>query len=473
MKKKNKALSAGIGYTIGNILIKGINFLSVPLFSRILTTEEFGIYNIFIAYDAIICIIISFALYMSLRSAKIEFNEKIDEYTSSITIIYFIISGFFVLNIIFFGKYLSKIFDFSKIILILLIIYSFGSGIITLYNQRIGLEYNYKKYLFISFINSLGNIGVSLILILTIFKSDKGFGRILGVTIVIFCISVYLLHELYKKAKPKVQREYWLFGLKYSLPIVPHGISQVLLSQFDRIMIRNIVGNAAAGIYSLAGNIKLVLTIITDSICTAWQTWFYEQIIQGNIKDIQKRAIQLVSLFSIFCIGLMAISPELVLFLGGKDYISGKYVAIPMIMDAFILFIYNVIVPAEYYTKKTIYIMLGTLFSAVLNIIMNYIFISKYGFIAAAYTTLFSYFVYLILHVIIAKRLIGFNVVPLKKMIELCFYVFINASIDLLIANNIVIRYFVCFMMIVPFILIIIKKYGASKVLKFKLKGDL
>ena len=80
MSNKNKALSAGIGYTIGNILIKGINFLSIPLFSRLLTTEEFGVYNTFLAYDAILCIIISFALYMSLRSAKVEFKEKIDEY---------------------------------------------------------------------------------------------------------------------------------------------------------------------------------------------------------------------------------------------------------------------------------------------------------------------------------------------------------------------------------------------------------
>lgn len=78
--------------------------------------------------------------------------------------------------------------------------------------------------------------------------------------------------------------------MKYSLPIVPHGISQVLLSQFDRIMIRAIVGNSEAGIYSLAGNIKLILTIITDSIGTTWQTWFYEQIQERKVYKIQKNA---------------------------------------------------------------------------------------------------------------------------------------------------------------------------------------
>ena len=73
----------------------------------------------------------------------------------------------------------------------------------------------------------------------------------LGVTIVVFGIAIYLLKKLYKKSKPIFNKKYWKFGLKYSLPIVPHGISQVLLSQFDRIMIRAIVGNSEAGIYSI------------------------------------------------------------------------------------------------------------------------------------------------------------------------------------------------------------------------------
>ena len=39
----NKALRSGVGYTLGNVLIKGINFLTLPIFSRILSPEEFGV----------------------------------------------------------------------------------------------------------------------------------------------------------------------------------------------------------------------------------------------------------------------------------------------------------------------------------------------------------------------------------------------------------------------------------------------
>ena len=76
---KSKATKAGIGYTVGNILVKGINFVSLPVFSRLLSTEEFGIYNIFIAYDAILYVILGMALHSSVKSAFYEY-KKIDEY---------------------------------------------------------------------------------------------------------------------------------------------------------------------------------------------------------------------------------------------------------------------------------------------------------------------------------------------------------------------------------------------------------
>ena len=46
----NKILKAGIGYTIGNVLIRGIAFISLPVFTRIMTPENFGLYNIYLTY---------------------------------------------------------------------------------------------------------------------------------------------------------------------------------------------------------------------------------------------------------------------------------------------------------------------------------------------------------------------------------------------------------------------------------------
>lgn len=91
IKSKNnvgeKVLKAGIGYTIGNILVKGISFLSIPIFARLVTVTDYGIYNTFSSYVSILSVIIGFALHASIKNANIDYKEKINEYCSSISLL--------------------------------------------------------------------------------------------------------------------------------------------------------------------------------------------------------------------------------------------------------------------------------------------------------------------------------------------------------------------------------------------------
>lgn len=463
MAKENKVIKAGIGYTVGNILIKGINFLTLPLFSRLLTTEEFGVYNVFASYEAILYVVVGLSIHTSIRSANLEFKGKIKKYTSSVSLIYLLNALILLLIASVFGNQLSKLLDFSKVEIILLIFYSLGCSLLALYNNLISLEYSYGKYLAASLFNSVGNVLLSLVLIFTIFQDQRDVGRIVGGTVTICLLALVLFLSIYKQAKPRINKAYWRFAVKYSLPIVPHGISQVLLAQFDRIMIRSMVGNAEAGIYSLAGNIQLILIIITDSISTAWSTWFYDQMADDNINQIKERAKELSLFFVVLAVGLLALSPELIFVLGGKNYESGKYVAIPMIMDAFVLFLYNIIVPAEYYKKKTIYIMFGTMAATVINLVMNYIFISKFGYVAAAYTTLFSYICYLALHIIISHRVIEFYVLSIKYLFIYSSIVCGMAAFDLIFINHLLIRWGACAVVVIPLTGYLVYKTGIYK----------
>lgn len=441
MPNKSTALRAGLGYTIGNIFIKGINFLTLPLFSRLMTTAEFGTYNVFLSYDAILSVVLGLAMYTSVRSAHYEFKDT-DSYVSSISFFYILNALLFLAIVLLWGNEVSSFFGIDESLLILLIPFSFGGGIIQLYNQRISLNYDYKKYLLVALANSLGNVILSIVLMFTVFRYDRDIGRIVGTVATIFFIAIVILWNISKKS-PILQYNYKFlkFGLLYSLPIVPHGLSQVLLGQCDRIMIANMVSISAAGIYSLAGNLQLVLAVITNSIGTSWSTWFYAQMEKNNYKTIQNNAKLLTRMFLICTLFFLAISPEVIYLLGGINYEQGKFVAIPMIASGFMIFLYSVIIPSEYYTKNTIYIMFGTVMAAIINVITNYIFIKIFGYIAAGYTTLFSYACYFFLHFFISRKLVKFDVIPAKTIIIVIVLILLFSCENLYFINHIILRY--------------------------------
>ena len=134
-----------------------------------------------------------------------------------------------------------------------------------------------------------------------------------------------------------------------------------------------------------------------------------------------------------------------------------------MVVDAFVLFLYNIIVPAEYYKKKTTYIMLGTMAATVINLVTNYIFITKFGYIAAAYTTLFSYICYLVLHIIISHRVIGFYVLSIKDLLIHSGIICGMAALDLIFINHLLIRWGACAVVVILLMGYLLYKTGIYK----------
>lgn len=128
-----------------------------------------------------------------------------------------------------------------------------------------------------SYFNALSSVAMSIILMLTLFKDQKYLGRICGSVIPMSILAVWILYSLYSKARPKRNKEYWKFALKISLPIIPHGVGQIILSSFDRVMITNYIGSTAAGLYSFAYTIYSIILVAGDSISTVYEPWAYEQ----------------------------------------------------------------------------------------------------------------------------------------------------------------------------------------------------
>ena len=416
MSENSKVVKAGIGYTISNYFLKGLTFLTIPIFSRIMSTADYGLYNTFVAYESILFIFIGLAIHSSYKNARFKYglvSEGIEtgkDYNTyvSVTLLMVLTNSTLLLiiaNIC--SGVIGNLLDLDRLSINLLILYSASNAILLCFNSDVALRYQFQSFLKISAFNAIGNILLSIVLMLTIFSETRYIGRVFGTTIPILAVAIFILLTYIKRARPKNGKEFLTWGIRYSLPIVPHGVSQVILSQFDRIMIKNMISASVAGIYSFAYNIYTIVSVTMQSLDSVWNTWFYEQMHQKNYDEIKEKSSLYMLGMLTFTSCIMLVSPEVIKILGPEEYWDASYCVIPIVAGGFFSFLYTLPSAIEYYYEKTKYIAVGTVSAAIVNIVLNAIFIQKYGYVAAAYTTLFTYLLYFSFHYLWAWKIQG------------------------------------------------------------------
>ena len=448
--EENKVAKAGAIYTFGNYLLKGLGFITIPIFSRLLDTTDFGIYNVFLSYEGIFYLFVGLAMHSSIKNANYKFGKnKLDGYTSSITIIPLLNTALFLFLGNVFQTKIQSILNIDRLQLNLLIIYSLCSSILYIYQSRLVIEYKTKEYLRVSYFNAITSIVLSIGLIIFVFPSQKYLGRILGTVLPMVIVTFWILYSIYARALPNVNWNYWKYGLKISLPIIPHGIGQVVLTSFDRIMILNMIGASEAGLYSFAYTIYSIILVAGNSISTVFEPWAYEKLANGENKEIRKRSSQFVIGLAVLCAGTMLIAPELVLILGSKKYLDAIPAVTPVLLGGFFAMAYTMPSIIEYYKEKTIHTAIGTGMAAIINIVLNAVFIPKYGYVAAAYTTLISYFCYYCYHSFISFRIIRFCVIPVAVNVGTVVFLMCVSFAAIKFSENILIRYSIGFLILV------------------------
>lgn len=402
-----KVAKAGAGYVVGNYLIKGLTFLSAPIFTRLLTTAEFGDFGTYSSFEGILYILVGLALHSSLNNAKYKYKDDLERYVSSITTLIICSTAVWLVlgNTVLF--FFAVKLDLDRVTVNVLVLHSMASAILQVFNAYCSLNYSYKRYVTLSSIYAVANMGFSALLCLTLFTENRYLGRVLGAAVPMIGIAVYIFIFFFKKEKPNVNKEYWKYSLVYSLPIVPHGISQIILSTFDRIMIKYLVGSAEAGIYSFAFTIESLIKVAVTSLENVWKPWMYEKMEEKDYAAIRKGGTNYVVGIGFFTSLVMLATPELIIIFGSEAYWDSTKCVVPVVVGGFFAFMYSLPSLLEYYYEKTKFIAIGSICAALINIVLNALFIPKYGYIAAAYTTLVTYILYFVFHYILARIVHG------------------------------------------------------------------
>jgi O-antigen/teichoic acid export membrane protein len=391
-------------YLIGNIFNKGVAFLTVPVFTRILSTYDYGIVTTYNSWIAILSMIMGFALHTSIRMAYVDYKGEIDDFMSVSTFFTIITSSVMTAVVVL----VALMFGMSGQILMfsLCMIQGFATAIIQDYIYFLMMKYDYRLKTALMILPNLVSIILSVFAITMIFETNKYMGRIIPTAIVTSLFAIWVIFLVFHKSRMFWNKEYLKYGLLISAPLIIHGIALNLLSQLDRIMITLLADASQTGIYSLIYNFSMIATVITTSLEGVWVPWFLLKMKEkGQEKIINIIAKDYINLMTYAMVSLLLTAPEIVKLMADKSYWEGIIIIPPVVLANFVIFIYTLYVNIEHYYKRTVYITCNTLIAAAVNLILNFIFIPEYGYIAAAYTTLASYMVSFVLHSIYAKKL--------------------------------------------------------------------
>lgn len=408
-------------YLVGTLFNKGIGFITVPIFTRILTVEDYGIVTTYNSWVTIMTMIISLALYMSVRSSFIDYLKKADQFLSSIitfTLLYGSILTILAVTVI---NILPENIDSTLIILCF--IQALATALIEEISMFLMMKYNYKVRTCFMVLPNLFSTIIAIIIILYVFDGNLYMGRILPNVVVTSLFGVAALMLTYRKSKPIIKWEYVSYGLKISLPLVLHGIALNILSQSDRTMITLIRNSTETGIYGLIYNFSMIATVLTTALEGVWVPWFTRKMNQKSYNEINVYVKKYISFMTTVMIVVVLVGPELVKLLATKQYWEGLSIIPPLVLSNYIIFIYTLFVNIEHYYKKTVFISINTCIAAGTNIILNIFFINEFGYVGAAYATFISYVVSLILHCCYAKRL-NSKLYNLSILILPSFYIF-------------------------------------------------
>lgn len=441
-------MKAGIFYIISQLFVRGITFLTAPVFSRLLTKAQYAEFSRYESWLLIFAPIMSLCLWRSVERAKYDVKERFNEYVSSVqTLSYLSISAFFIIFWIF-RDTVEKVCSMTDFMLIVAFLYTFAHTSIFYMQRR---EKQMMRYKASTALTACTVIPATLLSVLLV-TWGKTHGqeehlvnlRILGyytpMIIGGFTVAILMLVQ----GKRLVHTGYWKYALRFSLPLIPEVLSIQIMNQSDKLMVIEMTGKENGSVIALATQVSYIIWIIEDAVWNAWLPWMYEKISSKDTEGIEESWTVLMQGFGVFSWLLVALAPEIIFILGGRKYADAVYLIAPLVTGTLFRFYSYSYTAIQNYYKKTGFVAASTVFAMVLNILLNYGGIRLFGYQAAAYTTALSYLILLIIQAQMEKRITGKKLIPLRKtLIISCTWFTLCMITMLLFRGSLLVRYLV------------------------------
>ena len=460
---KSDAAKSAFVFTVAILLSRGISIISTPIFTRIMPPDQIGVVGLFTSYLGIITSISSLALNSGGFMVGLkEFAESRDKYISSLLTLTTISALALAIAVSVAPSFWAEFLGLPSGLIALLL---FGCLVTPGYEfwlMRQRYEYRYRKAALITVLTSVLSTSFAVIAVIMAKDIPEHLGELRLYVATGSSLLVYFVIWLFLLIKGWTfyNKEYWTFSLALSLPLLGHSFATQLLSVSDRFFIGKFVDNTAVGIYSTLYSVGSLSLMFWSALNSSFVPYLFQNL---DTKE-QKRVVainsaKLLAFFSIISMGVSLMAPEIVKILAPREYVENINIIPPIIAGVFFISVGNFYSNLLVYCKNTLAIMLSSITAGAISVILNILFIPRFGYVAAAYNTLISYVIFALLQAassysVFRKKNDGAFPYSDKLMITISLVTTLLIMSCLILYKNNVIRYsFVLIIVISGFIM--------------------
>lgn len=436
------SVKAGGWFTICGFLQKGISMITTPIFTRVLPEEEYGIVSTFTAWQSVINLIVTLTIYRAIMNLYVQYENKervlayVEGLSITISLVWTVVAMIMLTP-------LSVLMGMSKSLVLCMFLYSIGESIIQCWMIYKRYIYDYRKAvgitLLLTFISSFGGV----VCVLGIRHNAEW--RLYPQIAVYFIIGLTIYFVTFRRQKVFYHKEIWKFSLGFCVGLMPHYISEFILQSSDKIMINYLCGSTDVALYSIAYSVGSLILLFANAVNASFVPYQYQKIQSKSYRELAVTANRVQIFLAVILSLIMLFGKEIVLLFGGKKYISCVSIIVPICLGVYFNYMFQMFARVQEYYNKKITIVIPSILCALLNIILNYIFILKYGYKAASYTTFICFAVFCFIHYLFYLRTCkmdnnGETLFDGKMLLKISLGIVTIGFIILLIQDNIIMR---------------------------------
>lgn len=391
-------------FAIGTFGSKVLTFLIVPMYTYVLSTEDYGNVDLFSTAVSLMLPFTTLVIYEAIIRFLIA-KEINDKEAISICMVVFLFGMCLTLVGIPFYKFLFNESGFIKYFVICLIINSYNQ----IFGQYLRAKGKNIAFSFNGIIVTIVTVFSNLIFLLLLKVGVYGYLYSLILAQLFAAVQATLTAKVFQQCSLRCVNFITLKKmLRYSVPLISNNLMWWVMGAGDKYMINYFMGSSANGIYSLAMKIPTVLSMIYSIFMQAWQLSAIEEDQKRGQAFFYTNVFKVTAAVLIICTSLIIITvkPLFMKIIGENFVIAWKYVSflcIATIISSFSLF-----AGVIYMVKKESQKAFSTTFlGAFSNLVFNFVLIQFYGLYGIAWGTALGYIVVFYIRAKDAKKAIG------------------------------------------------------------------